>query len=55
MIFQIIHFQTVILSQTIQATKFPEVVMENLTRIGKRAIISFPNFWILENKKRFPI
>ena len=37
-------FSTVILSQTIQAMIFPDVVIKNLIRIGKRAIISFPNF-----------
>ena len=34
-------FSTVILSQTIQATIFPERVINNLIRIGKRAIILF--------------
>jgi methionine biosynthesis protein MetW len=37
-------FDLVILSQTIQATRRPRAVMEQLLRIGKRAIISFPNF-----------
>ena len=37
-------FSTVILSQTIQAMIFPDTVIKNLIRIGKRAIISFPNF-----------
>ena len=37
-------FSTVILSQTIQAMIFPDVVIKNLIRIGRRAIISFPNF-----------
>ena len=46
-------FSTVILSQTIQATKFPEVVMKNLIRIGKRAIISFPNFGYWKIRKDF--
>jgi methionine biosynthesis protein MetW len=34
----------VILSQTLQATRQPRVVLENLLRIGRRAIVSFPNF-----------
>jgi hypothetical protein len=34
----------VILSQTLQATRQPKVVLENLLRIGRRAIVSFPNF-----------
>lgn len=37
-------FDYVILSQTIQATHRPKVVMEHLLRIGRRAIVSFPNF-----------
>ena len=37
-------FSTVILSQTIQAMIFPDKVIKNLIRIGRRAIISFPNF-----------
>ena len=37
-------FSTVILSQTIHAMIFPDGVIKNLIRIGRRAIISFPNF-----------
>jgi methionine biosynthesis protein MetW len=37
-------FDYVILSQTLQATHNPRAVMEELLRIGKRAIVSFPNF-----------
>jgi len=37
-------FDYVILSQTLQATRQPRVVLENLLRIGSRAIVSFPNF-----------
>ena len=37
-------FDLVILSQTIQATRRPRAVMEQLLRIGRRAIVSFPNF-----------
>lgn len=37
-------FDTVILSQTIQATRNPKTVLEHLLRIGGRAIVSFPNF-----------
>ena len=37
-------FDFVILSLTIQATRQPKAVLENLLRIGKRAIVSFPNF-----------
>jgi methionine biosynthesis protein MetW len=37
-------FDYAILSLTIQATLRPKVVLENLLRIGRRAIVSFPNF-----------
>ena len=37
-------FDFVILSQTLQATRAPVEVLENLLRIGRRAIVSFPNF-----------
>jgi methionine biosynthesis protein MetW len=37
-------FDAVILSQTIQATEKPRLVMEQLLRIGRRVAISLPNF-----------
>src|ERR1700753_2598465 len=37
-------FDIVILSQTIQATYDPSRVLEHLLRIGKRTIVSLPNF-----------
>lgn len=37
-------FDFVILSQTIQATRNPKLVLKELLRIGERAIVSFPNF-----------
>ena len=37
-------FDYVILSQTIQATHAPKAVLEEMLRIGHKAIISFPNF-----------
>ena len=37
-------FDYVILSQTLQATRRPREVVENMLRIGRHAIISFPNF-----------
>jgi methionine biosynthesis protein MetW len=37
-------FDYVILSQTLQATHEPHHVLEQLVRIGRRAIVSFPNF-----------
>lgn len=37
-------FDYVILSQTIQATRNPHRVLEHMLRIGRRAVVSFPNF-----------
>jgi methionine biosynthesis protein MetW len=38
------HFDVVILSQTLQQTMDPPHVMREMLRVGRRAIISFPNF-----------
>jgi methionine biosynthesis protein MetW len=37
-------FNYAILSQTLQTTRRPDLVLENLLRIGERAFVSFPNF-----------
>ncbi len=37
-------FDYAILSQTLQATHRPKDVMEQLLRVGKKAVVSFPNF-----------
>jgi methionine biosynthesis protein MetW len=37
-------FDYVILSQTLQATRRPRFVLEHMLRIGRRAVVSFPNF-----------
>jgi methionine biosynthesis protein MetW len=37
-------FDYVLLSQTLQATHRPRVVLEEMLRIGRKAIVSFPNF-----------
>ncbi|MGH8514794.1 MAG: methionine biosynthesis protein MetW [Gammaproteobacteria bacterium] len=37
-------FDYVILSQTLQATRQPRAVLEQMLRIGRHAIVSFPNF-----------
>src|SRR6202007_932705 len=37
-------FDVVVLSQTLKATRRPKRVIETLVRIGRRAIVSFPNF-----------
>jgi len=37
-------FDYVILSQTLQATRNPRLVLEHMLRIGRQAVVSFPNF-----------
>lgn len=50
----------VILNQTIQAAKKPVVVIQEMLRVGKQAIVGFPNFaywrmrWYLLSKGRMP-
>ncbi len=48
-------FDYVILSQTLQATRHPRQVLENMLRIGRRAIVSFPNFghWRVRSQLMF--
>ena len=37
-------FDYAILSQTLQTTKRPDLVLSELLRVGRRAFVSFPNF-----------
>jgi methionine biosynthesis protein MetW len=48
-------FDYAVLSLTIQATREPKTVLENLLRIGRRAIVSFPNFghWLVRAQLLF--
>lgn len=48
-------FDYVILSQTLQATRNPRAVLEHMLRIGRHAIVSFPNFghWKIRLKLLF--
>ena len=54
-------FDYVILSQTLQATRAPREVLRHLVRIGRSAIVSFPNFgywrvrWQLAARGRMPV
>ena len=43
-------FDVVILSQTIQNTKVPDYVIKEVLRIGRQAIITFPNFGYYRNR-----
>ena len=48
-------FDYAILSLTIQATHYPKTVLQNLLRIGRHVIVSFPNFghWSIRAKLVF--
>ncbi len=54
-------FDYIVLSQTLQATRKPHQVLKQLVRIGRRAIVSFPNFghwrvrWQLLTRGRMPV
>ena len=54
-------FDYAVLSQTLQATRDPKAVLCQLVRIGRRAIVSFPNFghwrvrWSLLTTGRMPV
>lgn len=46
-------FDFVILSQTLQSTKRPDFVIREIIRIGKKAIVTFPNFAYLPIRLNF--
>jgi methionine biosynthesis protein MetW len=54
-------FDYIVLSQTLQATRKPHQVLKQLVRIGRHAIVSFPNFghwrvrWQLLTRGRMPV
>lgn len=42
--FQDKEYDWVILNQTLQSTEKPDFVIEEMLRVGKKAVVSFPNF-----------
>jgi methionine biosynthesis protein MetW len=54
-------FDTVIMTQTLQAVHFPDKVLNETLRVGKECIITFPNFghwrarWHLMANGRMPV
>jgi len=42
--FQTDSFDTVVMSQTLQAVRYPHLVLDEMLRIGRECIITFPNF-----------
>ncbi|PCH62211.1 MAG: methionine biosynthesis protein MetW [SAR86 cluster bacterium] len=59
--FQSNSFDTVLLAQTLQALSKPDVLIDQMLRIGKNCIVTFPNFghWKsrlhLSSKGRMPV
>jgi methionine biosynthesis protein MetW len=43
-------FDYVILSQTLQATRHTEPLMQEMLRVGREGIVSFPNFGFWKNR-----
>jgi len=37
-------FDTVVMSQTLQAVRYPHLVLHEMLRVGRECIVSFPNF-----------
>lgn len=48
--FETDSFDFVILSQTLQATRHTEALMNEIARVGREGIISFPNFGYWKNR-----
>lgn len=59
--FQSGSFDTVLLAQTLQALSKPDVLIDEMLRIGKKGIVTFPNFgnwksrFYLSSKGRMPV
>lgn len=43
-IFETGSFDTVVMTQTLQAVKFPDQALDEMLRIGREGIVTFPNF-----------
>ena len=54
-------FDTVLLTQTLQAVNYPDVLIDEILRIGHNCIVTFPNFgnwrsrWYLFWRGRMPV
>ncbi|HJO10729.1 MAG: methionine biosynthesis protein MetW [Gammaproteobacteria bacterium] len=59
--FQSNSFDTVLLTQTLQALSNPDLLIEEMLRVGKNGIVTFPNFgnwksrFYLSTKGRMPV
>ncbi|UDQ98007.1 methionine biosynthesis protein MetW [Lentisphaerota bacterium WC36G] len=50
LMFKNCHFDAVILSQTLQAVDRPDLLLDEMLRVGERALISFINFSYIGNR-----
>ncbi len=48
--FETASFDYVILSQTLQAMRHTEIIIEEMLRVGREVIVSFPNFGYWKNR-----
>ncbi len=54
-------FDTVVMTQTLQALHYPHLVVDEMLRIGNQGIVTFPNFahwrcrWHLSTRGRMPV
>lgn len=54
-------FDVVVMTQSLQALRYPDKALEEMLRVGKTCIITFPNFghwrcrWYLATKGRMPV
>jgi len=54
-------FDIVVMTQALQAVRQPDVVLEEMLRLGRECIVTFPNFaywrlrWYLMRKGRMPV
>ncbi|KEQ18322.1 methionine biosynthesis protein MetW [Endozoicomonas numazuensis] len=54
-------FDTVVMAQALQALQFPHLALDEMLRVGRECIVTFPNFghwrcrWHLATKGRMPV
>ena len=54
-------FDVVIMTQALQAVEYPDRILDEMLRVGRQCIITFPNFghwrcrWYLASKGRMPV
>ncbi len=54
-------FDVVVMTQALQAVHYPDKILEEMLRVGRQCIITFPNFghwrcrWYLASKGRMPV